>query len=138
VFGLYEDVYNHCSDTPIGTYISPVPRFVQGYIKKEIQHAQDQGNDDYEQPDILQYAYCTEFVIENQIYYFQLGCSDDSTQKLAVNIYSDNTCTTRSVVDGYDDSNLDVSAIQVSFHCWACGYPHPSLVSWDSKNVAPV
>ena len=47
-------------------------------------------------------------------YYTQLGCSDDSTQSIAVNIYSDNTCETRSEVDGYDDANVDLSELEVS------------------------
>ena len=46
-------------------------------------------------------------------YYMQLGCADSSTQAIAVNIYQDNQCTKRSIVDGMDDSTIDVSEIQV-------------------------
>lgn len=50
-------------------------------------------------------------------YYLQLGCADGTSQAVAVNIYSDNTCETRDVQDGYDDANIDVSEIQVGiFH----------------------
>ncbi len=42
-----------------------------------------------------------------------MGCYDGTSQSIAVNIYSDNTYTTRSSVDGYDDANIVVSEIQV-------------------------
>jgi hypothetical protein len=51
--------------------------------------------------------------VEKQIIYVQLGCEDGTSQSIAVNIYTDNTCETRDVTDGYDDSNIDVSDIQV-------------------------
>ena len=43
----------------------------------------------------------------------QLGCSESSSSSLSVNIYSDNTCETKSEVEGYDDSNIDISEIQI-------------------------
>ena len=112
VFQVFDEAYNHCGDDPVGTYITPVPYFVQGYLQQEAQDMYDQGYD-YQMPEVSQYAYCTPYQTENQILYFQLGCSDASNQELAVNIYEDNACTVRSQVDGYDDSNIDVSAIQV-------------------------
>lgn len=79
-----------------------------------MQIQEDKGNDDYELPEVADYAYCTRVVIQNEEYYLQIGCADGNSLSIAVNIYSDNTCTTRSVVDGYDDSNIDISEIQVS------------------------
>ena len=113
VFQMFEAGSNHCTDDSLGTYIATVPEYMQGYLAQKEQDTEDQGYE-YEESDVAQYAYCTPFEIENQMFYFQLGCADGTTEELAVNIYEDNTCTTRSVVDGFDDSNIDVSAIQVS------------------------
>jgi len=113
VFSVYDKAYNHCQDEPVGTYVTPVTYYVNGLVNQEIQDMQDQGYN-YYIPDVAQYVYCTAFEIQNQVFFFQLGCADDSTQKLAVNIYEDNECTKRSKnADGYDDSNLDVSALGV-------------------------
>ena len=115
LFQVFENGYNHCTDDALGTYITSVPEYMLGYLAQKEQDTEDQGYE-YGEPEVAQYAYCTPFEIENQMFYFQLGCADDTTEKLAVNIYTDNTCTTRSTVDGYDDSNIDVSAIEVRDH----------------------
>jgi len=117
VFQMFENGYNHCTDTPLGTYISSVPQFMQGYLSQKEQDTEDQGYE-WEAPDVAQYAYCTPFEIENKIYYFQLGCSDSTVEEIAVNIYEDDACTQRSAVDGFDDSNIDVSSIQVRLLCF--------------------
>jgi hypothetical protein len=113
VFSLFENSGKQCADQPMGTYITPVPNFMAGYLENIQQAKEDQGYDDWEAPDVAQYIECTAFEIENQQFYFQLGCADGTSQALAVNIYSDNTCTNRSIVQGYDDSNIDVSALKV-------------------------
>jgi hypothetical protein len=113
VFSVYEHGYKQCSDEPMGTYISPVPNFVEGYLGYHMQSMQDKGYDDYETPDVAQYTECTRIVIQNEEYWLRLGCADGNTQSLSVNIYSDNTCTQKSEVDGYDDSNIDASGISV-------------------------
>ena len=114
VFSVHEHGYQkQCGDEPVGTYITPVPYFMEGYLNEMEQEMEEQGYD-YEQPDVAQYLQCTAFVINNQQFYFQVGCADDTSQAIAVNIYEDNACTVRSIVDGYDDTNIDVSAIQVS------------------------
>lgn len=82
-------------------------------MNQKQQDMEDQGYDDYELPEVSQYAYCTPMEIQNKMYYFQMGCADGESQALAVNIYEDNTCTTRSYIDGYDDANIDVSELQV-------------------------
>lgn len=111
---MFANGYNHCTDSPIGTYIASVPQFVQGYLSQKEQDTEDQGYE-WASPDVAQYAYCTPYEIENKMYYMQLGCADVSVEKLVVNIYEDSSCTKRSKVDGYDDSNIDVSEIQVRF-----------------------
>lgn len=73
----------------------------------------DQGIE-YELPDAAEYIYCTPFEVQGQYKYFQVGCADDSLTSLAVNIYDDKDCTTRSEVNGYDDSTIDVTEIHVS------------------------
>lgn len=119
VFTVHEHGYKQCSDDPVGTYITPVPNFMEGYMKYYSQIQQDKGNDDYELPEASEYAYCTRTVKNNNEYWIQMGCSDVSTKSLAVNIYSDNTCTTRSSKGGSDDANIDVSDLQVSWCCTA-------------------
>ncbi len=113
VFSVHEHGYKQCSDEPIGTYITPVPNFLEGYLQYYTQIQEDKGYQDYELPDAVNYAYCTRMAIIGEEYWYQLGFSDGTSQAIAVNIYSDNTCTTRSSVDGYDDANVDVSEIQV-------------------------
>lgn len=119
VFSVYGNRYKQCSDDPMGTYIAEVPYFLEGYLAEKAQEMQDSGYDDYAEPDSAQYIYCTPYVIQNVQYYMQIGCADDTSQALAINIYEDDACTVRSMVDGYDDSNIDVSDIQVSSsHCF--------------------
>lgn len=129
VFSVHEEYYKQCQDDPVGTYITPVPNFLQGYLQYYMQIQEDKGYDDYELPEAANYAYCTRVVIQNQELYLQMGCADDNSLSIAVNIYEDNTCTTRSsAVDGYDDANIDVSEIQLPFmHCQSC-------VMWVDKN----
>ena len=104
---------DHCTSDPIGTYVIPVPFYMQGYLAQEQLKRQDMGQDDYVQPDAAQYVSCIPYETNRGYYYMQVGCADDSTQAIAINIYQDNQCTKRSVVDGYDDSSIDVSSIQV-------------------------
>jgi len=121
VFTFHEQRYMQCSDKPMGTYITPVSNFLEGYLEYYQQIQQDIGNDDYQLPESVQYAYCTRKVVNGDEYWLQMGCSDASTHGIAVNIYTDNTCTKRSTVDGFDDANIDVSEIQIPFQkCQAC------------------
>lgn len=113
VFQVYTG-NDHCTSNPIGTYVTPVPYYVQGYLAQEQQKTQDMGQDDYVYPEAAEYVSCMPYETNSGYYWMQLGCADDTTQSLAVNIYSDNECTKRSIVDGYDDSTIDVSDVQVS------------------------
>ena len=114
VFTMHPNGYKkQCQDDPLGTYIAPVSTFVGSYLDDMASEMADVGQN-YEYPAVSQYISCSAFVIENVEYYFQLGCADGTTQALAVNIYKDNACTQRSTVEGgLDDSNIDVSEIQV-------------------------
>lgn len=102
-----------CTDQAMGTYIAPVPNFMQGYLETLQEASEDQGYDDWVAPDAAAYIDCVAFATNSQQYYLQLGCADGTSQALAVNIYLDNTCTQRATVDGYDDANIDVSALKV-------------------------
>lgn len=114
VWSMFAKGYNQCSNDPMGTYITSVPTFVDAYMAQLEANEQDKGYDDYVYPDSAQYTQCTRLVIQNEEYYVQVGCTDGTSQSISVNIYTDNTCETRSEVNGYDDSNIDVSDIQVS------------------------
>ena len=113
VFSVFEHGYKQCSDDPMGTYIAPVPVFLDGYLRQFAQEEYDQGFDDYVTPDSAQYIDCVAQEVSGRYLYFQIGCTDGTSQSLSVNIYTDNTCTTRFLEDGYDDSAVDVSDIQV-------------------------
>ena len=121
VYSVHEQGYKQCSDDPVGTYITPVAKFLEGYLQHYAQIQEDKGYEDYELPEAADYVYCTQKEVNGQEYWLQMGCTDGTSQSVSVNIYSDNTCTTRSVVDGYDDANIDVSEIQLPFKkCSAC------------------
>jgi hypothetical protein len=112
VFQVF-DSSDHCTSEPIGTYVSSVPSYMYGHVKELDQKMADRGYDDYVEPDVAQYLECTQYNIQGTYYYLQLGCADDSTQNLAVNIYKDDQCTKRSAPEGYDDSTIDVSDLEV-------------------------
>ncbi|KAL7538252.1 hypothetical protein ACHAXR_008404 [Thalassiosira sp. AJA248-18] len=127
MYSMFEKSSNHCTDTPIGTYVASVTTFVYAYLEQASDNAADAGSDDYVTPTMATYIDCTNKQINGVDYYLQLGCSDDSNTQLAVNIYSDAQCTVSSVVDGYDDSNLALD-FSVSFNkCTPC-------VHWMDKN----
>ena len=114
VFSVHEEYYKQCQDSPTGTYITPVPNFLKGYLQYYAQIQEDKGSDDYELPEVADYAYCTRVVIQNEERWLQIGCADDDQTSIAVNIYTDNTCQTRyKTENGYDDANIDISEIQV-------------------------
>jgi hypothetical protein len=113
VFSVFEHGYKQCSDDPMGTYITPVATFLNGYLQQFAQEEYDQGLDDYVTPDAAQYTDCVAQEVSGRYLYFQVGCSDGTSQSLSINIYTDNTCTTRFLEDGYDDSAVDASEIQV-------------------------
>lgn len=120
VFSMYEQKYQMCSDKPMGTYVTPVPTFVDAWLAQQAQQAQDNGID-YEAPDAASYVQCTVTEVENQMMYLQVGCSDVTSKSIAINIYSDATCETLSKVDGYDDANVDITEIQPPFKsCLPC------------------
>lgn len=114
VFSVFEHGYKQCSDDPVGTYIAPVPLFLEGYLQQLQQEKYDEGYDDYTTPDVSQYTDCIQQEVSGRNLWFQVGCTDGTSQSLSINIYSDNTCTTRSLENGYDDSAIDASEIQVS------------------------
>ena len=127
MYSMFEQSSNHCTDKPIGTYVAPVPAFVDAYLEQMADNAADAGQDDYVAPDAPDYVECTNKQINGVDYYLQIGCNDDDNTMLAVNIYSDEGCTQRSVVDGYDDANVELD-LTVSFEkCTPC-------VVWMDKN----
>jgi hypothetical protein len=122
----------------MGTYIAPVPTFVNAYMEQLLQNEQDQGNEDYSLPNEVQYTECYRQVIQNKEYWLQVGCTDGTSQALSVNIYQDNTCTTRSTVNGFDDSNIDVSQLQVSMYWNGIVYYFLQTYSFHTKHLSLV
>ena len=117
VYSMYDNHAKVCTNEPIGTYYQPVANFLGGYIQPPYQDAVDQGYE-YNEPEVLQYAYCVGFYIQNVMFYLQVGCTDSTTQSISIQIYTDKECTQRSTnSDGYDDTNYDTSEIPVSSSC---------------------
>lgn len=127
MYSMFEQSSNHCTDTPIGTYVASVPTFANAYLEQAADNAADAGQDDYEYPAMADYLVCTYKQINGGDYYLQLGCNDEDSSLLAVNIYSDAQCTVASKLNGYDDANLEVD-FSISFNkCTSC-------VFWTDKN----
>ena len=131
MYAMYEKYSNHCSDTPLGTYVATVPTFVNAYLQQLADNAADSGeyaDGDFQYPNMANYVDCTSYTdVNGDQYYVQLGCNDDDFSQLAVNIYTDNTCTTPSAVDGYDDSNIQLDTTITMEKCTPC-------VIWSDKN----
>eukprot|EP00571_Detonula_confervacea_P015554 CAMPEP_0172309162 /NCGR_PEP_ID=MMETSP1058-20130122/9525_1 /TAXON_ID=83371 /ORGANISM="Detonula confervacea, Strain CCMP 353" /LENGTH=372 /DNA_ID=CAMNT_0013021727 /DNA_START=571 /DNA_END=1689 /DNA_ORIENTATION=+ len=126
MYSMFEQSSNHCTDTPIGTYIASVPTFANAYLEQLADNAADAGGE-YEYPAMATYLECTYKQINGADYYLQLGCNDEDTSQLAVNIYTDAQCTVPSTINGYDDANLAMD-FSISFKkCTPC-------VIWMDKN----
>ncbi|KAL3770036.1 hypothetical protein ACHAWU_005863 [Discostella pseudostelligera] len=126
MYSMYEQYSNHCTDTPTGVYVTSVPTFVNAYLEQLADNAADAG-EEFNYPNAYNYLSCTLKEVNGVNYYLQLGCNDDSSSMLAVNIYSDAQCTTPSVVDGYDDANVQID-FSITFNkCMPC-------VIWADKN----
>jgi len=121
VYSMYEQAYQHCMDSPVGTYMTPVPTFVTAYVNQLDANAAEQGNDDYVSP-YSDFINCYQYETASGLYYAQLGCTDGDTQSLSVGLFSDATCETPDKdANGEDDLSFDVSAIQVPFkECKSC------------------
>jgi len=121
VFSVYSKAYEHCMDKPEGTYMTTVPTFVQAYVDQLESNAEDMGVDDYASPD-LTFINCNQYETNNGVYYAQLGCTDDDSQSLSVQLYSDNTCETPDRNQyGEDDLAFDVDDLQLPFkECKSC------------------
>jgi len=128
-FEMYEKSYKHCSDSPMGTYMTPVSTFVNAYLNQLVSNAADEGYEDFEVPEVAAaYAQCGQGPYLNGVqYYYQVGCSDTNPLALAINIYEDNACTIPSEVDGYDDSNMQIDITLPFQKCTPC-------VIWMDKN----
>lgn len=124
IYQVHENGYKQCSDTPTGIYITPVSTFVSAYIDQLALESSDQGVDDYVAPNSLAYADCTNIQVNGANYYLQLGCDESTTQKIALNLYRDETCETRISSDDndvVDMSEIDVSGVQLPFkQCHSC------------------
>jgi len=127
-FSMFNQGNDQCDNRSSGTYIVQVPHFVDALVSQEESDAYDLG-EDYEHPaSYSSYSQCTQIEIGDENYWLQLGCSDSSSKSLAVNIYSDGTCETKVTVEDWDDSNIDVSDLEIPFkECQSC-------VKWPDIN----
>lgn len=123
VFSIFEKAYQHCTDKPIGTYMTDVSTFVAAYLDQLELNSYEAESDDYVAPDST-YVDCYPYETNNGVYYVKLGCTDGTSQSLSVNVYKDNTCTESDRnADGMDDTTLDASDLQIPFkQCQSCIY----------------
>jgi len=133
VFSLYEKGYNQCltGHKPMGTYYVSVPTFAQAYFAQAADNAYHQGLD-YTESSLAQYTSCAEFVTDSgTTYYVKLGCASSGVHRLAVNIFTDNTCRNQVTDSSYDSSSaIDVSDIQITFgSCATC------VIWFDKTNI---
>jgi len=128
VFSVFDEGYMKCSDSPEGTFTNTVPEFVGAYYDQMEYNAADMGDDAYAGPE-QDYLQCTAYETNAGVYYVRLGCTDNDSQSLSVNIYKDNTCTELDTINGFDDAeNIDVSDLQLPFKkCQPC-------VTWVDKD----
>jgi hypothetical protein len=66
VFSMYEKYYNHCKDSPIGTYMVDVPTFVTAWVDQKDLNSYDFGGDDYVSPDTT-YVSCYPYETNNGV-----------------------------------------------------------------------
>lgn len=128
LYSVFENGYKQCTDGALGTYVSPVPIFLQGYLSQKEQDAEDQGQD-YDYPDATQYIACTAYQINGKEYYFQLGCSGETNLAIEVKIYEDNACSKLSSLESSVATDIDVSAIQVRCLASRCPFISFKLIS---------
>uniref|UniRef100_A0A7S4N8T7 Uncharacterized protein n=1 Tax=Odontella aurita TaxID=265563 RepID=A0A7S4N8T7_9STRA len=127
MFSSYQYGYNQCIGSPLGTYVVPVSSFVDAYLGQAYADALDSGSE-YELPGAAQYLQCTQMQVGDDMYWAQIGCSEMSSKALALKLYSDDTCSTRVSVDGWDGSDVDMSGIVIPFkQCQTC-------VTWVNHN----
>jgi len=121
VFSMYAQASQHCMDKPEGTYMTPVPTFVEAYLDQLDSNAEEMGGDDYTTADST-FVNCYQYETNGGVYYAQLGCTDGDSQSLSVQLYSDNTCETPDKnANGDDDLAFDVDGLQVPFkECKSC------------------
>jgi hypothetical protein len=132
-FAMYEKYYKHCTDSAMGHYYVDVPTFTAAYINQLSSNAADMG-EEYQVPEAATYTSCYPYTSSSgNVYYVQIGCADGTSQKLAVNHYKDNLCTTPyKNASGSDDTALDISSLSVPFQqCVQC-------VNYVDKNVDDV
>ena len=98
MYSMYAKSYNHCSDSPVGTYVTSVDNFVNGYLDQMAANAQDEGSD-YQYPSMADYLNCTSGEVNGRGYYLQVGCDASNPTGLSINAYSDDSCTSRASVD---------------------------------------
>jgi hypothetical protein len=98
MYSIYEKSYNHCADTPMGTYVTEVQNFVNGYLEQMEANAADSG-EEYTYPDAADYVNCTYAQVNNKGYYLQLGCNAKSPSGMAVNVFNDASCTSPVSID---------------------------------------
>jgi hypothetical protein len=125
MFSMYEKSYNHCSDSPMGTYVTSVENYINGYIQQMEANAMD-GGSEYTYPDMADYVNCTYGEINGAGYYMQVGCNPNSPVGLSVNVYSDEACS--SPVSSSIDTSSVPNDLSLNYKkCTPC-------VIWMDKN----
>ena len=126
MYSIYEKSYNHCSDAPLGTYVTSVENYVNGYLGQMEANALDEGVD-YTYPDMADYVNCTYGEVNGVGYYLQVGCDSSTPIGLKLNAYEDTSCSSLVKLDSSSSSSL---ANDLSLNYKKC----TPCVIWMDKN----
>lgn len=122
VFDVYGSGHNDCKKKSVGTYKSPVQYFVKAYVKQKMQEAEQMGGDYDVDEEALNYLICQQFQYNNNYFFVQIGCRDNTGKGFQIHSYSDQYCTQKLENQNYN-LGIDTSSLMVGFeYCKSCVY----------------
>ena len=109
----------------MGTYVTSVDTYINGYLDQMEANAQD-GGVDYYAPAMADYVNCTYGEVNGVGYYLQVGCNAQNPLGLSLNVYDDEYCT--NPVSSVDASSSIANDLSLNYKkCTPC-------VMWMDKN----
>ena len=109
----------------MGTYVTSVDTYINGYLDQMEANAQD-GGMEYYPPAMAEYVNCTYGTVNGVGYYLQVGCHSQHSFGLSLNVYEDEYCT--NPVSSVDASSSIANDLSLNYKkCTPC-------VMWMDKN----
>jgi len=120
VFDMYGEGHNQCKKKSMGTYKATVQYFVKAYVKQKTQEAEKYGGDYAVDDESINFLYCQQYAYNNNYFFVQVGCRDNSGLGFQLHTYTDQYCNERSTSQNYN-LGIDVSSLMVAFeYCKDC------------------